>query len=164
MCTWRCTRAGADLGLRMPATTRSTRCASKPAAAPGAPNSGPTKRPGRPAWPFAVKLDKAGDFIGREALLTSQGQPLRKKLLSFVLDSPAAYAWGGEAILDRRRGRRRTQLGRLEPEAGACVGLGYVRGDAAQRVHRGTPVVIDLWGEPMAATAWDLVIRRINRR
>ena len=41
--------AGADLGLRTPATTRSTRCASKPAAAPGAPNWGPTNPPSRPA-------------------------------------------------------------------------------------------------------------------
>ena len=30
--------------------------------------------------------------------------------------------------------------------AGACIGLGFVRGVAAQQVHRGTPVVIDLWG------------------
>jgi 4-methylaminobutanoate oxidase (formaldehyde-forming) len=42
------------------------------------------------------------------------------------------------------------------PRASACVGLGYVRGDAAQRVHAGTPVHIDLWGEPVAATAWDV--------
>ena len=41
------------------------------------------------------------------------------------------------------------------PKAGACVGLGYVRGDAAQAVHEGTPALIDLWGEPVAATAWD---------
>ena len=42
------------------------------------------------------------------------------------------------------------------PKAGACVGLGYVRGAAAQRAHHGTKVQIDLWGEPVAATAWDV--------
>ena len=35
------------------------------------------------------------------------------------------------------------------------MGLGYVRGPAAQVVHKGTPVQIDLWGQPVAATAWD---------
>jgi glycine cleavage system aminomethyltransferase T len=42
------------------------------------------------------------------------------------------------------------------PKAGSCVGLGYVHGDAAQRAHAGTPLQIDLWGEPVAATAWDV--------
>jgi 4-methylaminobutanoate oxidase (formaldehyde-forming) len=41
------------------------------------------------------------------------------------------------------------------PKAGACVALGYVRGVAAQRAHAGTPVAIDLWGQSVAATAWD---------
>ncbi|HYJ98844.1 MAG TPA: glycine cleavage T C-terminal barrel domain-containing protein, partial [Burkholderiaceae bacterium] len=44
--------------------------------------------------------------------------------------------------------------------AGRCVALGYVRGAAAQHVHAGTPVQIDLWGEPVAATAWDNMSRR----
>jgi hypothetical protein len=30
-----------------------------------------------------------------------------------------------------------------------------VRGDVARRVHAGTPASIDLWGEPVAAGAWD---------
>jgi hypothetical protein len=33
-----------------------------------------------------------------------------------------------------------------------------VRGEAALRVHRGTPAIIDLWGEPVAAQAWDAAI------
>ena len=105
---------------------------------------------------FAVKLDKGCDFIGREALLRLREQPLRKKLLTFVLDDPAAYAWGGEAIvIDGQTVGELSSVG-WSPKAGACVGLGYVRGDAAQRVHAGTPVQIDLWGEPVAATAWDV--------
>jgi glycine cleavage system aminomethyltransferase T len=46
---------------------------------------------------FAVQLDKPG-FIGREALLAARGQPLRKKLVTIVLDDPVAYAWGGETV------------------------------------------------------------------
>ena len=46
---------------------------------------------------YAVSLDKSG-FIGREALLAARGQPLRKKLVTLVLDDPAAYPWGGETV------------------------------------------------------------------
>ena len=41
------------------------------------------------------------------------------------------------------------------PKARACVALAYVRGTAAQQVHAGTAVEIDLWGEPVAASMWD---------
>ncbi len=115
---------------------------------------GPDESPFEAGLMFAVKLDKGGHFIGREALLRLREQPLRKKLLSFVLE-PAAYAWGGEAIvIDGQTVGELTSVG-WSPKAGACVGLGYVRGDAAQRTHAGTAVQIDLWGEPVAATAWD---------
>ena len=116
---------------------------------------GPDETPYEAGLMLAVKLDKGCDFIGREALLRLHDQPLRKKLLSFVLD-PAAYAWGGEAIvIDGQTVGELSSVG-WSPKAGSCVGLGYVRGDAAQRVHTGTPVHIDLWGEPVSATAWDL--------
>ena len=88
-------------------------------------------------------------------MLAAQGQPLRKKLLSFVFDDPAVYAWGGESIVvDGQPVGELSSVGH-SPAAGACVGLGYVRGPAAQAVHTGTPVQIDLWGQPVAARAWD---------
>ena len=72
-----------------------------------------------------------------------------------MLGSGAHYAWGGEAL-----GIDGVPVGELSsvgwsPKANACVALAYVRGDAAQRAHAGTPVAIDLWGEAIAATAWD---------
>ena len=116
---------------------------------------GPDESPWQAGLAFAVKLDKPAPFIGREALLKSQGQPLAKKLLCFVLDDPAAYAWGGEAIqIDGEAVGELSSAG-WSLAAGACVGLGYVRGAAAQQAHRGTRVVIDLWGAPIGATAWD---------
>jgi 4-methylaminobutanoate oxidase (formaldehyde-forming) len=48
------------------------------------------------------------------------------------------------------------------PKAGACVALGYVRGEAARREHRGTPVVIDLYGQAVGATAWDVWPPRVG--
>ena len=94
-------------------------------------------------------------FIGREALLVAQGQPLRKKLLTFVFEDPAVYAWGSEAIVvDGQTVGELSSVG-WSLQAGACVGLGYVRGAAAQRAHSGSSVCIDLWGEPVRALAFD---------
>ena len=63
----------------------------------------------------------------------AQGQPLRKKLLSFVFEDPAAYAWGGEAIvLEGERVGEVSSVG-WSPAARTCVALGYIRGAAANR-------------------------------
>jgi 4-methylaminobutanoate oxidase (formaldehyde-forming) len=102
-----------------------------------------------------VKLDKPAPFIGREALLARRSQPLAKKLLSFVLDDPAHWVWGGESVqIDGRAVGELSSTG-WSLKAGACLGLGYARGVAAQRVHQGTPVRIDLWGRAVGAKAWD---------
>ena len=116
---------------------------------------GPDETPFEAGLTLGVKLDKPGAFIGREALLKMQGQPLRKKLLIFVFDNPAAYAWGGEAITIAGETVGELSSVGWSPKAGACVGLGYARGAAAQAVHAGTPAVIDLWGEPVPARAFD---------
>ena len=116
---------------------------------------GPDETPWQAGLAFAVKMDKPAAFIGREALLSAQAQPLTKRLLNFVLDDPAAYIWGGESILIDGEPVGELSSAGWSLAAGACVGLGYVRGAAAAKLHRGTPVMIDLWGEPMPATAWD---------
>ena len=116
---------------------------------------GPDETPAEAGLWVGVKLDKPSSFIGREALLKLQDQALRKKLLCFVLDDPAHWVWGGEAIVID--GQTVGELGSAgwSLKAGTCMALGYVRGEAAQRVHRGTPVLIDLWGKAVTATAWD---------
>jgi len=104
---------------------------------------------------FAVRLDKRTPFIGRDALLAAREQSLRKKLVAFVAEDAAAWWWGGEAVaIDG------VTVGELSSAgwgfgAGRCVALGYVRGAAAQQVHAGTRVSVDVWGEPVGATAWD---------
>ena len=116
---------------------------------------GPDENPFEAGLAFAVNLDKPTPFIGKLALLKAKTQPLRKKLLAIVLDSPDAYAWGGEGIvIDNETVGEVTSVG-WSPRANACVGLGYVRGTAAQRQHTGTPMHIELWGERIAAKAWD---------
>ncbi len=117
---------------------------------------GPDETPFEAGLQFAVKLDKATAFIGQAALQQAQGQPLRKKLLTLVFTDPAAYAWGGEAIVINGESVGELSSVGFSPRAGACVGLGYVRGAVAQAVHAGTEVSIELWGESVAATAWDV--------
>jgi len=116
---------------------------------------GPDETPFEAGLAFAVKLDKPTDFIGKTALLKARDQPLRKKLVTVVLGSPQHYAWGGEALLIEGEPVGELSSVGWSPKAGACVGLGYLRGDAAARAHAGTPLAVDLWGEPVGATAWD---------
>jgi 4-methylaminobutanoate oxidase (formaldehyde-forming) len=116
---------------------------------------GPDDNPFEAGLGFAVQLDKAVPFIGQAALRQAQGQALRKKLVTVVLGAPQHYAWGGEALwLGGETAGELASVG-WSPKANACVGFAYVRGDAAQRAHAGTPAQVELWGEPAAATLWD---------
>lgn len=78
---------------------------------------------------FAVALDKARDFLGREALLGARQQPLTKRLVSFRAEEPdSPIAWGGELI--RADG---VAVGQVTSAAygdtiGSVVGLGWIDG------------------------------------
>ena len=75
---------------------------------------------------FAVKFDKAGGFIGREALLQQKQSVLRKRLVQFKLKSPEPLLyhnepiWKGDSIVGFIRS------GMYGHSLGAAVGLGYV--------------------------------------
>src|SRR6185312_15340083 len=75
---------------------------------------------------FAVSWDKAGGFIGREALLRQRQAGLRKRLVQFQLKSPQPLlyhnepVWRGDAIVGFIRS------GMYAHSLGAAVGLGYV--------------------------------------
>jgi glycine cleavage system aminomethyltransferase T len=78
-----------------------------------------------------------------------------------MLDDPAAWVWGGEAILVDGEPVGELSSAGWSLAAGRCIGLGYVRGASAQRVHAGTPVQVDLWGRAITATAWDEAVGRL---
>jgi glycine cleavage system T protein len=79
---------------------------------------------------FAVKLDKPGGFIGREALVRQRETGIAKRLVQFQLRSPEPLLyhnepiWRGDAIVGFVRS------GMYAHTLGAAVGLGYVT-DAA---------------------------------
>lgn len=116
---------------------------------------GPDETPWEAGLAFSVKLDKPAHFIGKEALLAAQGQPLRKKLVTLVMDDPAAYAWGGEPIVLNGDTVGEISSAGWSPLAAVCVALGYVRGANANQPHAGTPAHISLWGQPVAVKLFD---------
>ena len=102
-----------------------------------------------------VRLDKPAPFLGQQALQQRLGQPLRKKLVTIVLEAAEVYAWGGEAILVEGASAGEISSVGWSPLAGRCVALGYVRGPLAQVAHAGTPAAIELWGQTHAARLFD---------
>ena len=116
---------------------------------------GPDETPFEADMMAAVDLDKPGGFIGRDALLARQGQPLRKKLVTLVVDSPEHYLWGGESIWVNGQSAGEISSAGWSPAAGACMALGYVRGELANLVHTGTVAELDLWGERITARLYD---------
>ncbi|MEO6363805.1 MAG: glycine cleavage T C-terminal barrel domain-containing protein, partial [Caldimonas sp.] len=116
---------------------------------------GPDETPFEAGAMFAVRLDKPDGFIGREALTRARGEPLRKKLVTIIVSDKNAYAWGGETVRVEGQAAGETASMGWSDAAGACVGFAYLRGVAAAEACSGRAVTIDLWGEEVAARAWD---------
>lgn len=116
---------------------------------------GPDETPAMAGLLNAVRLDKPTPFVGRDALLRAQAEPLSKKLLAIVLDGADDWVWGGETLwIDGEPVGELSSAG-WGHASGRCVGLAYARGPAARRQHAGTPVELELWGRKVPATAWD---------
>ncbi len=83
---------------------------------------------------FAVSLDKPGGFRGRDALVRAAEQPLKRRLVQFLLRDPEAMLYHEEPIW--RDGERvgSTTSGMYGHTLGGCVGLGYVQ--AADLMNR----------------------------
>ena len=75
---------------------------------------------------FAVAWDKAGGFIGRDALLKQKDEGIGRRLVQFLLKDPEPLLYGNEPI--RRDGEIVGSLttGMYGHSLGGAVGLGYV--------------------------------------
>jgi 4-methylaminobutanoate oxidase (formaldehyde-forming) len=117
---------------------------------------GPDETPWEAGLAYAVKLDKAADFIGRAALLRQKAAGVNKRLLMFSLDDPGAYAWGGEPILmDGNNVGELTSAGYSRKNA-RCLAMGYVRAATplADTALLAAPYTIDIAGEVFAVTPY----------
>lgn len=106
---------------------------------------------------FAVAWDKAGGFLGREALLAQKETGIVKKLVQFTLDDPEPLLFHDEAVW--RDGTRAGNVasGDYGHHLGRAVALAYVRDPDggmvdADWVKAGT-YEIEIAGEMFAATA-----------
>lgn len=77
---------------------------------------------------FAVKLEKPGGFIGREALLRQKGQgPLRRRLVQFRMPEPdAPHLYHQEPIWANGRLVGHITSGAYGHRIRASLGMGYV--------------------------------------
>ena len=96
---------------------------------------------------FAVKLDKPGGFIGRDALAVQKkaGIPSRR-LVQFLLNDPEPLVYHGEVIWWNGVSVGSIRAGAFGHTLGASVGLGYVEADG--------PVTRDL----IASGDWEIEI------
>ena len=147
--------AGADLGLRDAGYFALDALRIEMGRRAWGAEMGPDETPFDAGLMASVRLDKPVPFIGQAALQTLQGQPLRKKLVTLVLEAPDVYVWGGESILVDGEPVGEISSAGWSPRAGACVALGYVRGAAALAAHRGTAAQVDVWGERARVKLYD---------
>jgi 4-methylaminobutanoate oxidase (formaldehyde-forming) len=91
------------------------------------PELGPDYGPVEAGLLFAARSD--ADYIGRAALEASRGEPPARRLASWVARDPEAMLWGGELMLRDGRAAGQVTSAAYATTTGACVGLGYVRGD-----------------------------------
>jgi len=87
----------------------------------------PDDTPWQAGLGWAVKLDKPGGFIGRQALIEAKAKPLARRMVSVVLEDREPLLWGGETILrDGKPVGDLTSAG-YGHTLGAAVGMGYLR-------------------------------------
>ncbi|MEO8345977.1 MAG: FAD-dependent oxidoreductase [Betaproteobacteria bacterium] len=94
------------------------------------PELSPDETPWEAGLAYAVKMDKAAPFIGREALAEKRAAGLRKRLVLFTFDDTGAFPWGGEPILmDGRNVGELTSAG-YSRKYGRAIAMGYARAGA----------------------------------
>ncbi|MGI9603648.1 MAG: GcvT family protein [Acidimicrobiales bacterium] len=75
---------------------------------------------------FAVAWDKAGGFIGRDALLRQRETGVSRRLVQFKLDDPEPLLYHDEPILRDGELAGHTTSGMYGHTVGAALGMGYV--------------------------------------
>jgi glycine cleavage system aminomethyltransferase T len=115
---------------------------------------GPDETPLEAGLAYAVKTDKASHFIGREALLRQQADGLKKRLLLFTFDDPAAFPWGGEPIALTGQGVGELTSAGYSRKHGRAVAMGYARSDRvlSDAELLAARYAVDIAGESFAVT------------
>jgi len=94
-------------------------------------------------------------FLGRDALRAQRGERLTKRLLTFVLEDPAALPWGDEPILCDGRLVGSVTSAAFGHTLGRAVAMGYVRdpGGIDEAYIMAGRFELDIGGDRVAARA-----------
>ena len=113
------------------------------------------------AWEdFCEQLKVAGAVLARPSTPQddlTQAEGLRKRLVLFTFDDPAAFPWGGEPILmDGRHVGELTSAG-YSRKHGRAVAMGYARAPAEGEALSDATILaaryeVDIAGIPFAVT------------
>jgi len=105
---------------------------------------------------FAVKYDKPGGFIGRDALLRhKESGPLKYRMVQFLLEDPEPLLYGNEIIYRDGKIVGYLQTGAYGFTLGAAMGMGFVEnedGATLDFINSGS-YEIDIAGERHPAKA-----------
>jgi len=115
-----------------------------------------TDNPIKAGLGFAVKLDKPGGFIGRDALakIKSQGIP-KTRMLHFLLSDPEPLLYGNELVFLNGEAVGHLQVGAYGHSLEGAVGIGFAEVDeplTADLINAGE-WEIDVAGDRIKATA-----------
>jgi len=105
---------------------------------------------------FAVKFDKPGGFIGREALLRHmESGPLKYRMVQFLLEDPEPLLYGDEVIYRDGQVVGYLQTGTYGFTLGGAMGMGFVHHeeDASAGFINAGSYEIDIAGERYPAKA-----------
>ena len=108
---------------------------------------------------FATALKTDKPFLGRDALEAfrermAAGGP-RRRLVSFVVESPEPMLWGGELLLRDGAAAGQVTSAAWGETVGACVGLAYLRsqGPVTSESLATSRFEVDVAGERFAVRA-----------
>ncbi|HET9680866.1 MAG TPA: FAD-dependent oxidoreductase, partial [Candidatus Limnocylindrales bacterium] len=105
----------------------------------------PEETPYEAGLGFAVRLDKPGGFIGREALVTAKAAGPRKRLRCLVLDDPRSVALGNEPVRVGGRILGRVTSGGYGYAVERSIAYAYLPPDDAAIGTRGEVEVFGEW-------------------
>jgi len=105
----------------------------------------PEDNPDQAGLGFAVRMNKAVPFIGREALVAARAAGPDRRLCCLVLDEPLAVALGNEPIRVGSAVVGRVTSGGYGFTVGASIAFGYLPVGAAAVGTRGEVEVFGEW-------------------
>jgi 4-methylaminobutanoate oxidase (formaldehyde-forming) len=109
----------------------------------------PDEDPYRAGLGFAVKLDKPGGFVGREALAAARGRTPESKLACLVLADPRSVVLGSEPVSVDGRITGRVTSGGYGYTIERSIAYAYLPPDAAAL---GTDVEVEIFGQWVPGT------------